>query len=143
MLQADEDASFNGLHDKGSLCRALIEAECWAHTLRKFLDVHAQNGSAVAPEALERIGAIYDVERSVSGKPPAERRQQRQTRSQPLAATLKACAETILPQLSGGSNLAKAFRYMLARWSALTRVFDDGRIALDNNPTERALRASR
>ena len=49
-------------------------------------------------------------------------------------------AETILPKLSGASDLAKAFRYMLARWTALIRVFDDGRIALDNNPAERALR---
>lgn len=48
---------------------------------------------------------------------------------------------TILPRLSGGSELAKAFRYMLVRWTALTRVFDDGRIALDNNSAERALRS--
>ena len=54
---------------------------------------------------------------------------------------VEAWAETILPQLSGGSDLAKAFRYMLVRWTALTRVFDDGRIALDNNPAERALRS--
>ncbi|MDP4024485.1 transposase, partial [Methylobacterium sp. NEAU 140] len=38
------------------------------------------------------------------------------------------------------SDLAKALRYMLARWTALTRAFDDGRIALDNNAAERALR---
>src|SRR6202521_2297676 len=46
----------------------------------------------------------------------------------------------ILPKLSGRSELAVAFRYMLARWTALTRCFDDGRLALDNNPAERALR---
>ncbi|KQP65231.1 hypothetical protein ASF41_21985 [Methylobacterium sp. Leaf111] len=53
---------------------------------------------------------------------------------------MRAWAETILPQLSGPSDLAKAFRYMRSRWRALTRVFDDGRIGLDNNPAERALR---
>lgn len=57
-----------------------------------------------------------------------------------MAEDLKAWAETILPQLSGRSALAGAFRYMLARWTALTRAFDDGRLALDNNPAERALR---
>ena len=46
-----------------------------------------------------------------------------------------------MPQLSGRSELAGAFRYMLTRWTALTRAFDDGRIALDNNPAERALRS--
>ncbi|OXE39440.1 hypothetical protein CCS92_24145 [Methylobacterium radiotolerans] len=110
-------------------------------TRRKFFDVHARTGSAVAFEALERIGVIYEVERSVSGKPPDERLRQRQARSRPLTAALKSWAETILPQLSGGSDLAKAFRYMLVCWAALTRVFDDGRIALDNNPAERALQS--
>jgi transposase len=46
----------------------------------------------------------------------------------------------MLPQLSGRSELAGAFRYMLARWTSLTRAFEDGRLALDNNPAERALR---
>ena len=40
----------------------------------------------------------------------------------------------------GKSELAAAFRYMRARWTALMRCFDDGRLALDNNPAERALR---
>lgn len=136
VLQADGYAGFNGLYEGGRI----VEAACWAHTRRKFFDVHAATGSAVAQEALERIGALYEVERSISGKPPHERRRQRQARSRPLAEALKAWAETILPQLSRRSELAGAFRYMLARWPALTRAFDDGRIALDNNPAERALR---
>ncbi|MGE7157380.1 IS66 family transposase [Methylorubrum rhodesianum] len=44
-----------------------------------------------------------------------------------------------LPQLRGRSELAKASRYMLARWPALTRAFDDGRIALDNTPSSHGL----
>ena len=141
VLQADGYAGFNGLYEGRRPGGALIEAACWAHTRRKFFDVHAKTGSAVALEALERIGSLYEIDRSVSGKPPDERRRQRQAQSRPLATALKAWAEMILPQLSGGSDLAKAFRYMLARWTALTRVFDDGRIALDNNPAERALRS--
>ena len=43
-------------------------------------------------------------------------------------------------KLSRKSELAAAFRYMRARWAALVRCFDDGRLALDNNPAERALR---
>ncbi|RUP21866.1 MAG: hypothetical protein EKK44_07460 [Methylobacterium sp.] len=79
------------------------------------------------------MGASYEVERSVSGKPPYERLLQRQARSQPLAAAPKAWVESILPQLSGGSDLTNAFPYMLVRLTALTWVFDNGRIALDNN----------
>jgi len=49
-------------------------------------------------------------------------------------------AEQTVRRLSRKSELAQAFRYMRARWTALVRCFDDGRLALDNNPAERALR---
>jgi transposase len=136
VLQADGYAGFNGLYETGRI----VEAACWAHTRRKFFDVHTATGSTVAHEALQRIGALYDVERAIYGKPPDERRRLRQARSRPIADALRTWAEAIVPQLSGRSELAGAFRYMLARWTALTRAFDDGRLALDNNPAERALR---
>lgn len=141
VLRGVAGGRYAGFNENGHSGGALIEAACWAHTRRKFFDVHAKTGSAVALEDLERIGSLYEVNRSISGKPPDERGRQRQARSRPLATALKAWAETILPQLSGASDLAKAFRYMLARWVALTRVFDDGCIALDNNPAERALQS--
>jgi septal ring factor EnvC (AmiA/AmiB activator) len=49
-------------------------------------------------------------------------------------------ADETVRKLSRKSELAAAFRYMRARWAALVRCFDDGRLALDNNPAERALR---
>ena len=140
VMQADGYSGFNGLYEASRPGGALTEAACWAHARRYFFDAHAKTGSALAREGLERIGALYDVERAISGKPPDERRRQRQVRPRPLAAALKAWAETILPQLSGASDLAKAIRYLLGRWTALTRVFEDGRLALDNNAAERALR---
>jgi transposase len=60
--------------------------------------------------------------------------------SRPIEDATKSWAEKMLPQLSARSELAKAFRYMLSRWLALTRCFEDGRLSLDNNPAERALR---
>src|SRR2546421_120317 len=81
---------------------------------------------------------------AMSGHSPARghrrRRQQRQLQSQPIAEALAACADSTVRQLSRKSELARAFRYMRARWTALVRCFDDGRLALDNNPAERALR---
>ena len=136
VLQADGYAGFNGLYETGRI----VEAACWAHTRRKFFDVHAATASPIAREALERIGALYEVERAIHGKPPDERRRERQARSTPIADALRTWAEAVLPQLSKRSELAAAFRYMLGRWTALTRAFDDGRLALDNNPAERALR---
>ena len=137
VLQADGYAGFNGLYERGRI----VEAACWAHARRKFFDVHAATGSAVAHEALERIGALYDIERAIRGQPPDTRRHQRQERSRPLMQALRTWADATMAQLPGRSDLAGAFRYMLARWDALTRVLHDGRIALDNNPAERALRS--
>ena len=63
---------------------------------------------------------------------------QRPLRSKPIAEALAAWAAETVPKLSRKSELAAAFRYMRARWPALTRCFDDGRLGLDNNPAERA-----
>jgi transposase len=136
VLHADGYAGFKGLY-RGN---RIVEAACWAHVRRKFFDVHAANGSEIAKEAIDRIGALYGVEAAISGARSEERCLQRRMQSRPLADAIKSWAEKMLPQLSARSELAKAFRYMLSRWLALTRCFDDGRLRLDNNPAERALR---
>jgi len=136
VIHADGYAGFNELFAGGRI----VEAACWAHVRRKFFDVHAATGSAIAKEALDRIGQLYAVEKTVNGSPPDRRRQQRQLQSKPIAEALAAWAEHTVRQLSRKSELAQAFRYMRARWTALVRCFDDGRLALDNNPAERALR---
>src|SRR5438477_8564747 len=119
---------------------SIVEAACWAHVRRKFFEVHAANGSPIAQEALERIGQLYAVEETIKGLLRDHRRRERQERSKPIAAALAAWADETRRKLSRKSELAAAFRYMRARWTALMRCFDDGRLALDNNPAERALR---
>ena len=136
VIHADGYAGFNELFAGGKI----VEAACWAHVRRKFFDVHAATASPIAKEALDRIGQLYAVEKTINGSPPDRRRQQRQQRSKPIAEALAAWAEQTVRQLSRKSELAQAFRYMRARWTALVRCFDDGRLALDNNPAERALR---
>jgi transposase len=136
VLHADGYAGFNGLLATGRI----IEAGCWAHVRHKFFDVHAATVSPVAKEALDRIGQLYAVEATINGSPPDQRQQQRRVKSKPLAEALAAWADETLPKLSRKSELAAAFRYMRARWTALCRCFEDGRLSLDNNPAERALR---
>jgi transposase len=136
VLHADGYAGFNGLFETGRI----IEAACWAHVRRKFFDVHAATASPIAKEALDRIGQLYTVEKTINGSPPDQRQQQRQLKSRPIAEALTLWAEETVPKLSRKSELAAAFRYMRARWTALTRCFDDGRLSLDNNPAKRALR---
>ena len=135
-IHADGYAGFNELFAGNRI----TEAACWAHVRRKFFDVHAATASTVAAEALGRIGDLYEVKRTIAGLPPEQRHSQRQKRSKPIAEALRAWAEQTLPRLSRKSELAKAFRYMRSRWKGLVRCFDDGRLALANNPAERALR---
>jgi transposase len=136
VLHADGYAGFKGLFETGRV----IEAGCWAHVRRKFFDVHAATASPIAKEALDRIGQLYAVEATINGVPADHRRQQRQLRSKPIAEALAAWAEETARKLSRKSELAIAFRYMRARWTALTRCLEDGRLSLDNNPAERAIR---
>lgn len=136
VIHADGYAGFNELFAGNRI----TEAACWAHVRRKFFDVHAATGSPIAKQALDRIGQLYKIDKTIAGLPPDVRRGERQQRSKPIAEALAAWAETTLRRLSRKSELAKAFRYMRSRWKALLRCFGDGRLALDNNPAERALR---
>jgi transposase len=136
VIHVDGYAGFNELFADGKIA----EAGCWAHVRRKFFDVHAATGSPIAKEALDRIGQLYGVEETIKGMVPDNRRRERQQRSKPIATALAAWADETVPKLSRKSELATAFRYMRSRWPALIRCFDDGRLALDNNPAERALR---
>ena len=90
--------------------------------------------------AVRRIGELYEIEAVIRGQPPNERLRVRQQRSLPLVEVLQAWLDLQLSRLPGRSRLAEAIRYALGRWSALSRFLDDGRIDLDTNPVERAIR---
>lgn len=142
ILQADGYAGFERLYQRHNEHGKpeIVEAACWAHARRKFFDLHALQASPVALEALNRIGALYKVESGIRGKPPDERARIRQLHTQPLMHELKAWFEQTLSRVSTKSELALSIRYALTRWVALTRFIDDGRIEIDNNAAERALR---
>ena len=137
MLQADGYAGFRHLYEGGRI----VEAACWAHVRRKFYDIQVANGSAIAAEAVKRIGAFYDIEREVRCNPAALRSEIRQTRARPLLHELHHWLNKTLAGLSRKSDTALAIRYALSRWRALSRYIDDGRIEMDNSAAERALRA--
>jgi transposase len=136
ILQADGYAGFHHLYEGGRI----VEAACWAHARRKFYDIQVANGSAIAAEAVQRIGALYDIEREVRGKPADLRREVRQARARPLVDELHRWLDKTLAGLSRKSDTAGAIRYALSRWRALTRYLDDGQIEMDNSAAERALR---
>ena len=135
-LQADAYSGFHHLYGDG----AIYEVACWAHTRRKFHDIHVAHASPTTTEALARIGALYGVEEEVRGKPADVRRDIRQARAKPLLDDLRRWMEKTLQSLSTKSETAGAIRYALTHWRALTRYLDNGLLEIDNNAAERALR---
>lgn len=95
----------------------------------------------MAQETIERLAALYAIEGEIRGRPPKERQQVRQARAQPLLDSLRQWWEATLPKLSRKSDTTAAIRYALTRWRQLCRYVDDGRIEINNNSAERALRA--
>lgn len=136
ILQADAFAGYDKVYASGRI----IEAGCWAHARRKFHEIHAKQPTPITTHVLEQIAALYRVESTIRGQPPPERQAVRQTQSAPIVTALHAWLREQLHTVSRKSTTADAIGYALNHWQALTRFLDDGRIEVDNNAAERALR---
>jgi transposase len=135
ILQADGYAGYAGLYQQG-----VTEAACMAHVRRKFFDIHAETKSPQSNEALQRIAALYAVEALIRGEAAEIRLKVRAERSAPLFTEFRKWLDTMSARVSGRSEMAKAIRYALGRWDALTLVLRDGRVCIDNNAAERSMR---
>jgi transposase len=154
ILQADAYSGYNKLYEADRRPGPIIEAGCWVHARRPFFllaDIEANARrksegktagiiSPLALEAVRRIDALFEIERSINGQSIERRRQARQELSAPLIADLEAWMHEHRPKLSRGNDLAKAMDYTLKRWAAFTLFLNDGRVCLSNNAAERALR---
>ncbi|MBD5802722.1 IS66 family transposase [Aromatoleum diolicum] len=136
ILQADAYAGFNAIYATGQV----QEAACWAHLRRKFFDVHRAQASPIAAEALTRIGQLYAIEASVRGESPPIRRAVRRAQARPLLEDLRSWLDAQSRRVSRKSGISEAIQYGLNHWRALIRYTEDGRIEIDNNAAERALR---
>jgi transposase len=136
-LQADAYAGFNALYETGDI----QEAACWAHVRRKFVDVYRANGAPIAAEVIARIAMLYSIETQIRGQLPAERRTVRQAEARPRLHELRDWLESQNQRVSRKSGIAEAIGYALNQWSALMYYTTDGRVEIDNNAAERALRS--
>jgi transposase len=147
-LQADALAQYEGLYATGKVKHVC----CWAHARRKFVAA-AEGKDERGTEALARIGKLYAIERDLPellGPADAaearrqreeQRRALRQRQGEPVLAELKKWLEDQRPQALPKSVLGQALGYALNNWEALKRYQEEGYLAIDNNLSERTLRA--
>jgi hypothetical protein len=150
ILQADAYAGFNALYQPDRAAGPITQAACWAHSRRKFFELadvasKARNKSTaalspMAMAAVQKIDAIFAVERSINGMSADARLAARRTDVALLVEELLAWMRNERARLSRHNEIAKAMDYMLKRIDAFTQFLNDGRICLSNNAAERALR---
>jgi transposase len=134
-LQADAYAGYNRLYEGSEI----MEVGCWAHARRKYFEARGI-APLIAHEAMRRIRKLYDVEKQAKNFTPEERRVLRLEKAKPILDDFEPWAKACLADLLPKSPIAQAFGYTLNHWKALTRYLDDGHLAIDNNPAERAIR---
>ncbi len=123
--------------------RGLIPVGCWSHARRKFIEA-LEERPAEAGELVTEIRKLYLIERHARDQclNPAQRHQLRTELAAPILAGFKPRLEALAPGCLPKSPLGKAIRYTLAEWESLTRYLQDGRLEIDNNLTENAIRPS-
>jgi transposase len=130
----------------GSLARdnaQLIAVGCWSHARRKFVEA-LEDQAQLATPVVNEIRKLYVVERHArdEGLTPAQRQQLRQQTSAPILTALKSLLESLLDKVLPQSPVGKAAKYCLNEWAALNRYLEEGRLEIDNNLTENAIRPS-
>jgi transposase len=137
LLQCDGYAVYKSVSATGA---GPTLAFCRAHVRREFVDLAKGGPAPIAEEALRRIAPLYAVEAAVRGQPPEVRRAARQANSRAPVEDLVTWFEAQLARLPGRAPTADAIRYALNHRDGLERFLDDGRIDIDSNVVERAIR---
>jgi transposase len=140
IVQCDGYAAYKHLADPQREGGPVTLAFCWSHWRRRFYEIARGGPAPIASEALKRIAALYAVEDKIRGRDAEDRRAVRQAESKPLIEALKTWLDAELARVSGKSVIAGAIRYGLRHWEGLVRFLEDGRIAMDTNAVERAMR---
>jgi transposase len=140
ILQCDGYAAYKKFAGPRPDERSVTLVFCWSHVRRGFYDLAKTGTAPIATEALKRIAALYEIDARIRGKSAAERLAVRQVESQPLVTELRVWFEAQLAKLPARGTTADAIRYALNHWDGLVRFLDDGRIELDTNSVERAMR---
>jgi len=135
VLLADAYGGYNGVVAGNEITRA----GCWAHMKRKVIDAE-KAAPEIAREAVERVRALYAVERPCKDASVKERLKLRQQQSAPLLAQLRERLLTWKEQLLPKHPMAEAINYALGQWTELNVFCSDGAVSIDNNVSEREMK---
>jgi transposase len=144
-IQADAhcvyDALFRGDARIDESDKPPDEVACWSHARRKVWEAAVVTKEPAAREALLRIRALFKLEEDWAHLAPKQRHERRQRVSRPMLDDFFAWAEGVFQRVRGVRGpVATAFGYAIRQRDALRRFLDDGRLRMENNASERALR---
>ena len=140
ILQVDGYAAYNRLARSAGANEGVTLAACFAHVRRRFYELHVNESSRLATQTITTMAGLWEIEADIRGQDPETRVKARQEKSAAIVSRLFHLWEQELPRLSGKSKLAEAIRYATSRRLALERFLTDGRIEIDSNIVERAIR---
>lgn len=141
-VQSDGYAVYDGV----SVRLNLTHVGCMAHARRRFFEAiqalpkPEQKKNTAAHEIVRRIDALYAIEREIKALAPDVRTAERQRRAVPLLDALHAFASSLEQQTLPSGKLGEALAYLLKQWPKLIRYVEDGRLAIDTNLAENAIR---
>ena len=136
-IHVDGYAGYNAVAAPG---KGVVRCYCWAHARRKLCEVHDSHRSTIAAEGLRRIAKMYAIEKSIRGEPPEVRLAARQARTAPLIEDFGAWLRRQRARISPKSRLGEKLAYIANHWDGLQVFPTDGRVEMDNNVVENAIR---
>lgn len=138
-LQTDDYAGYHAI----GKTKGVTHLGCWAHARRKFMDakkVLPKNKTGKADMAINLIQKLYRIEQKIKNQPPDKRLEVRQTHSLSVLTQLKTWLDNSLNNTVPKCKLGEAFGYLAKNWEKLVVYSTDGRLNIDNNPVENAIR---
>ena len=125
---------------KAGFDQGVTEVACWAHSRRKFYELHTSGKSTMAAQALSYTGQFYEAETAARDLTASERQSLRQAKAAPVIDELYNGLIAQRQKVPKGSATSKAIHYSLKRWPALIRYLDNGDLPIDNNWVENQVR---
>ncbi len=136
-LHVDGYAGYNVVAAPG---KGVVRCYCWSHARRKLCEVHDSHRSTIAAEGLRRIAAMYAIEKAIRGEPPEVRLAARQARTAPLVEDFGVWLRRQRARISPKSRLGEKLAYIGNHWDGLQVFLTDGRVEMDTNIVENAIR---